>query len=227
MSSARHGQSYTAAPNSFTYFRKLSNTVVVVKETKNMNGICGSQVAQNTCARERQSMLALPTKKCLPSTTHNLVCKIPVPINRLKSKLRTMAAPMESRARVSSSGADLEGWFWAMRMRMPRSRPASFNRSNTSSPFPKEKEKTNTCHQSIKYHDNQAVVYLPSCGIRHYVFSFQRPVEWGYVNRMLCQLDQVEPAVENGGLDGPVGENQSFWDTLHQSDSKFWECNEQ
>ena len=54
-------------------------------------------------------MLADPTKKCLPSTTHNFVCNIPAPIKRLKSKLRTKAAPKDSNTLVSSSGADLEG----------------------------------------------------------------------------------------------------------------------
>ena len=87
-----------------------------------------------TWVSDRQSMLALPTKKCFPSTTHSLVCKIPAPINRLKSKVRTTAAPKESNTRVSSSGADLEGWFWATRIRMPRSSPASFSCLNTSSP---------------------------------------------------------------------------------------------
>jgi hypothetical protein len=62
-----------------------------------------------TWVKERQSMLADPTKKCLPSTTHNFVSNIPAPIKRLKSKLRTKAAPKDSNTLVSSSGADFEG----------------------------------------------------------------------------------------------------------------------
>lgn len=88
-----------------------------------------------TWVKALQSMLALPTKKCLPSTTHNLVWRIPAPTSRLKSKLRTTAMPRACNSTVSVSGEDEDGWFWATRMRIPRFNPASFKRRNTSSPW--------------------------------------------------------------------------------------------
>ncbi len=111
-------------------------------------------------------MLGLPTKKCLRSTSQSLVCRIPAPTSRSKSKLRTRAAPSRCNSAVFRSGADFDGLFWATRIRTPRFKAAAFNSSKMRSPY--KTTKVTTAINVMMWNGRDRPASLKDEGLHHH-----------------------------------------------------------